>query len=95
MAQICIPTPPLDQIRTVDVQVTIDGRARHAQYRVETLYWADGTIERMDMLRSFIAERRNSHWLLVQIGSPSDDRVPVLFRLRDTQAPSPDPQDAP
>jgi hypothetical protein len=90
MAQICIPTPPLDRIRTVDVQVTIDGQARHAQYRVETLQWPATHDERMEVLRSFIAERRDE-WLLVQIGSPSEDGVPVLFRLRaqdDTSIPT-------
>jgi hypothetical protein len=84
MAQICIPTPPLNEIRTVDVQVTIDGRARHAQYRVETLHWPPEARERLAMLQSFIAERREE-WLLVQIGSPSEDRVPILFRLRSSE----------
>lgn len=78
-------------MRTVDVQVIVDGRARHAQYRVETLHWPDSHEERLATLRSFIAERRDE-WLLVQIGSPTVDGVPVLFRLRstDAEATSPD-----
>lgn len=81
MAQICIPTPPLDDFQTVDVEVTIDGRPQRVQYRVETVEWGTASESRLEALRSFI-EQRGSDWLLVQIGTPAADRVPLLFRLR-------------
>jgi hypothetical protein len=89
MPQICIPTPPLDEIRTVDLEVTIDGTPQKVQYRVETLDWPADADARLAALRSFISGRA-SEWLLVQIGTPTDERVPLLFRLRAPAGP-PDP----
>jgi hypothetical protein len=87
MPQICIPTPPLDEIRSVDLEVTIDGHPQHVRYRVETLAWPSEAAARSSALRTFIAER-GSDWLLVQIGTPTADRVPLLFRLRADDTPS-------
>lgn len=86
MPQICIPTPPLDEISTVDLEVTIDGTAQKVQYRVETLEWPADAHERMAALKAFITER-GSDWLLVQIGAPTEAHVPLLFRLRAPAAP--------
>jgi hypothetical protein len=81
MPSICIPTPPLNTIKTVDVDVSIDGRPRQIHYRVETLELPPDQHGRIEALRTFIAERGDD-WLLIQIGSPSQDRVPLLFRQR-------------
>jgi hypothetical protein len=51
------------------------------RYRVETLEWPADAEGRLEALRTFVAER-GSEWLLVQIGSPTEHRVPLLFRLR-------------
>jgi len=88
MAQICIPTPPLDEISSVDLEVTIDGQPQRVQYRVETLEWPLEADARLLALRQFVADR-GSDWILVQIGAPTAERVPLLFRLRAGQAPPP------
>lgn len=88
MPQICIPTPPLDEIRSVDLEVTIDGRPQRVQYRVETLDWPSEAGDRLSALRQFVSER-GSDWLLVQIGTPTAERIPLLFRLRAPSTPTP------
>lgn len=90
MPQLCIPTPPLDDIRTVDLEVTIDGRPQRVQYRVERMEWPADTPDRAAALRDFVAQR-GANWLLVQIGPPTEQFVPVLFRLRASEAPQTTP----
>jgi hypothetical protein len=85
MAQICIPTPSLSEFQTVDVEVTIDGKPQRSRYRVETLHWPSDEDARLQALREFIAAR-GDEWLLVQIGAPASDCVPLLFRLRSAGA---------
>ncbi len=81
MSQICVPIPPLDETRTIDLDVVIDGEKQRVQYRVETLEWPDDAPSRVEALRAFIASH-GEEWLLVQIGTPTAERVPVMFRLR-------------
>ncbi|MEM1041818.1 MAG: hypothetical protein AAGI91_04235 [Bacteroidota bacterium] len=84
MSQLCVPIPPIDQTRTIDVEVVIDGAKQRVQYRVETLEWPDDNASRAEALRAFIASH-GEDWLLVQIGTPTAERVPVMFRLRAQQ----------
>ncbi len=84
MSQICVPIPPIDQTRTIDVDVVIDGQKQRVQYRVETLEWPEDNPSRVEALREFIASH-GEEWLLVQIGTPTAERVPVMFRLRAQQ----------
>ena len=81
MSQICVPIPPIEETKTIDVDVVIDGKQQRMKYRVETLEWPDDASTRVDALREFIASH-GEEWLLVQIGTPTASRVPVMFRLR-------------
>lgn len=81
MSQICIPIPPLANAQSIDVDVTIDGQHQRVRYRVETLEWPSDPERRIDALRTFI-ERHSDEWMLVQIGAPTDEHIPVMFRLK-------------
>jgi hypothetical protein len=81
MSQICVPIPPIEETQTIDLDVMIDGQKQRVKYRVETLEWPEHMGSRVDALREFIASH-GEEWLLVQIGTPTADRVPVMFRLR-------------
>lgn len=85
MSQICVPIPPIDQTESIDLDVMIDGERQRVQYRVETLEWPEEMGSRVDALREFIASH-GDEWLLVQIGTPTANKVPVMFRLRTQQA---------
>ena len=43
--------------------------------------WPEATASRVEALRAFIASH-GDEWMLVQIGTPTANRVPVMFRLR-------------
>lgn len=82
MAQICVPLPPLDGPRAVDVELTVDGVRQSFHYRVETLMWADyGTLPKVEALQRFL-DGHDDGWQLVAIGVPAAESVPVLFRVR-------------
>ena len=82
MAQLCVPLPPLDRPRAVDVTLTIDGVAHTLHYRVETLVWADfGPVPKAAALQTFL-DGHDPDWQLTSIGVPTDDEVPILFRYR-------------
>lgn len=82
MAQICVPLPPLDGPRAVDVELTVDGVRQSFHYRVETLMWADyGTLPKVEALQRFL-DGHDDGWQLVAIGVPAEESVPVLFRVR-------------
>lgn len=82
MSQICIQIPPLQVQQTIGLEVTVNGKRRLMEYRVESCDWsAPTTEERIGRLRRFI-EANQQNWELVQIGSPDGDLVPVMFRRR-------------
>lgn len=84
MAQICIQIPPLDAVRTVELEVRVDGETRHMQYRVEAFEWGGEETDvttRIHRLRDLI-EAYPDGWELVGIGAPDDRVVPVMFRQR-------------
>ena len=84
MATICVPIPPLEQTRNVELEVTIDGRRRVINYRVESFDWTAGGTDvsgRVERLRTMIYGY-DRNWELVQIGSPTARYIPVMFRRR-------------
>lgn len=84
MNQICIHIPTLEPQHTVDLEVTVDGRTRYMNYRVESLDWTEqGTTHeaRIEALRRFVREY-DARWELVHIGQPAGALLPVTFRRR-------------
>ena len=83
MYSISIPIPSLEADQVVEIEVTINGKARRFNYRVEMYDWKNGRSidERVDGLRQFIQEY-DSTWQLVEIGSPSSTLVTLMFRQR-------------
>jgi len=84
MNEICIHVPTLRDEQTVEVEVTVNGKRRLMNYRVESFDWTLGGQDvrgRIDRLRSLI-DAYDPAWELVQIGIPDGDLVPVMFRQR-------------
>ena len=81
MSVVCIPVPDLHVHKTVGLEVTVDGKKRVMNYRVESVPWDENArpTERIDELRDFLAEYDES-WDLVQIGPPDGGMVPLTFR---------------
>ena len=89
MNEICIHVPSLHKEQTVEVEVTVNGRKRLMNYRVESFDWTLGGQDlggRIERLRTMI-DAYDSSWELVQIGIPDGYLVPVMFRQRVVDSP--------
>ncbi|NND70879.1 MAG: hypothetical protein HKN43_04815 [Rhodothermales bacterium] len=83
MSQICINVPGMKANQTINVAVTVNGKTRSLNYRVETFPWSEelDSVERIDVLRTFIKDYADD-WNLVQIGPPENNLIPVMFKQR-------------
>ena len=83
MNQICIRIPPLEEARSVELEVTVGSRRHFMNYRIESCDWSGLADEsaRIERLREFIRSY-DERWELFSIGRPSGSLVPVTFRER-------------
>ena len=85
MNEICIHLPDIEPRQTLELEVTLNGKKRMMNYRIETVDWSaagPSTPHRIAHLRAFI-DAYDPAWDLVQIGTPdAGGHVPVMFRQR-------------
>ncbi len=84
MREICIHLPPMGAEDTIELELTLNGRKHLMSYRVETI--EGGRRDKISRLRRFI-ESYDPEWELVQIGSPGDDHVALMFRRKEDAVP--------
>ena len=85
MKEICIHIPDLEPNQTVELEVRINGKRHHIQYRVEAIdasVWEPDAGRWIDQLRAVIKDY-NMEWELVQIGAEVRQVIPVMFRQRE------------
>lgn len=93
MKDICIPIPHFGEHQIAEVEVTVNGKKKKFNFRVESFEW-DGVIdkskdilsqteEKVKRLRDNI-EGYDKSWELVQIYTPTQDseHIQVLFRQK-------------
>lgn len=87
MREIVILIPDLEPEQNVDIEVSINGRKRKLQYRVE-LIGLEGSgaapDDKVTILKHKIAEY-DKDWELVEIGTPYKENIPLTFRRRIAQ----------
>ena len=84
MREIVILIPDLEPEQNVEIEVSINGRKKTMQYRVELIDWEGAGVppaEKIQVLKHRIAEYDKS-WELVEIGAPNEDNIPLTFRRR-------------
>ncbi|MCP4712473.1 MAG: hypothetical protein GY869_27940 [Planctomycetes bacterium] len=84
MPAITIQLPQMDAEQHVEVEVKINGQKKRYNYRVEIIAWEsceEPPEERAQCLKKVI-ENYNHDWQLVEIGSPTEKNIPVMFKLR-------------
>lgn len=82
MPSISIQLPAIEADQQIEVEVKINGEKKSYHYRVEIFAWEqciDPAEERAKCLRRMISEY-DPHWQLLQIGSPSEKTIPIMFR---------------
>jgi hypothetical protein len=84
MREIVILVPDVDIEQNIEIDVRINGKKKTIQYRVELLSWEGNNAkpqDRVSVLRHYISEY-NKGWELVEIGAPSENNIPVMFRRK-------------
>ncbi|MEE9441908.1 MAG: hypothetical protein V3V99_04500 [candidate division Zixibacteria bacterium] len=83
MKEVVIQIPTLDAEQNIEIDVKINGRKRTIKYCVEIIEWESGhgNEDKIDVLRRVIKEH-DKNWELIQIGIPTKDGIPVMFRKK-------------
>jgi hypothetical protein len=82
MATVSIELPAFETEKTVDVEVRVNGRRSLLSYRLEVFTWGDWCRpkeRRAECLKRIISSY-DKGWQLMQIGTPTDQIIPIMFR---------------
>lgn len=88
MREVVIYVPTLEAEQNIDIDVKINGKKRTMHYRVEIVDWEDysgETKDKVDVIKRVIKEH-DRDWELIQIGIPTKDNIPIMFRKRGENA---------
>lgn len=84
MREIVILIPDIEPEQNVEIEVSINGRKRTLQYRVELIDWEGAGVppnEKVQVLKHKIASY-DKDWELVEIGAPNQENIPLTFRRK-------------
>ncbi|MFC2083443.1 hypothetical protein ACFLS9_00145 [Bacteroidota bacterium] len=93
MKEVCIPIPHFGEQQIAEVEVTVNGKKKQYNFRIESFPWSVNPDEvtdtvsqtevRINNLRNMLDNYDNG-WELVQIFTPREnsDHIQVLFRQR-------------
>lgn len=82
MREIVILIPDVDVEQNVEIDVRINGRKKSLKYRIELMRWeGDDAKNRVTTLKHTINDY-DKNWDLVEIGAPSKNDIPIMFRQR-------------
>jgi hypothetical protein len=88
MREVVIYVPTLEAEQNIDIDVKINGKKRTMHYRVEIVDWEDyggESEDKVDVIKRVIREH-DRDWELIQIGIPTKDNIPIMFRKRGESA---------
>ncbi len=84
MKEVVILIPDVDIKQNIEIEVRINGRKKTLQYRVELLSWEgnnDKPSNPVPILKKKI-EEYDKDWELMEIGAPSKEKIPLMFRRK-------------
>ena len=84
MREVVVQIPTLETEQNIEIDVRINGRKRTMKYRVEIVEWQTEnpeSSEKVDTIRRVVKEHEKD-WELIQIGSPTADNIPIMFRKK-------------
>ena len=81
MSVINIQLPAAEGDQIIEVDVKINGEKRKMHYRVEIFSWeeCEKEEEKAECLKKII-QHYDKDWQLVNIGSPSEKTIPLMFK---------------
>jgi hypothetical protein len=84
MREVVLQIPTLESEQNIDIEVKINGKKRTLHYRVEIVAldeYSEEDADRVDVIKRVIREY-DKDWRLIEIGMPTDTRIPIMFRKR-------------
>lgn len=84
MREIVILIPEIEPEQNVEIEVSINGRRKTMQYRVELIDWEGAGVppnDKVQIIKHKIAEY-DKDWELMEIGAPNDEGIPLTFRKK-------------
>lgn len=84
MREIVVLIPDIETEQNVEIEVRINGRKKTIHYKVELLSFEEEGAppkDKVTVLRHKI-NTLEKDWELVEIGAPSNDKVPLMFRRK-------------
>jgi hypothetical protein len=90
MREIVLQIPTLEAEQNIEIDVQINGKKRRIQYRVEIVDWEtdEPTSEEMVAVLKRVIREHDRDWRLIQIGAPTQSRIPIMFKRRAVREPA-------
>ena len=84
MREIVLSIPNVEAEQNIEIEVSINGKKRKLNYRVELVAWEGDSKNSDDRIRTLrhVIKEHEKDWDLVQIGVPEKDSIPIMFRKR-------------
>ena len=84
MREIVLSIPNVEAEQNIEIEVSINGKKRKLNYRVELVAWEGDSKNSDDRIRTLrhVIKEHDKDWDLVQIGVPEKDSIPIMFRKR-------------
>ena len=87
MREVVLSIPNIEPEQNVEIEVRINGRKKTLNYRVELVAlenYTESAGDTVTVLKHVIKEY-DKNWELVQIGAPTHDKIPIMFRRRESE----------
>lgn len=84
MREVVLSIPTLEAEQNIEIDVRINGRKQTIKYRVEIVNWEGSnpdSEEKVKVMKHVIKDY-DKDWELVQIGSPTEENIPLMFRKK-------------
>lgn len=84
MREVVLSIPTLEAEQNIEIDVRINGRKQTIKYRVEIVNWegSNSDSEQKVKVLKHVINDYDEDWELVQIGSPTEDNIPLMFRKK-------------
>ncbi len=84
MREVVLSIPTLEAEQNIEIDVRINGRKQTIKYRVEIVNWegSNSNSEEKVKVIKHVVKDYDHDWELVQIGSPTQENIPLMFRKK-------------
>ena len=84
MREVTIQIPTIEAEQNIEITVKINVKKKTLNYRVEIVEWEDEDKDKGNRVKTIrrVLQDYEKGWELINIGSPSDDGIPIMFRKK-------------